>query len=150
MTARSIRTITAGAFVIAASAHVMWWTRPAGAQTNRETTWRGRTPWGDPDLHGEWTTEGEYGVPFERPAQFGTRQFLNDEEYGRRLDDIRVRDDQDLARVDVLSGRVQGALEYPRGWLDLGLGWLEDGVPGGCGPGRERLAEVAVTGVFGG
>src|SRR2546429_6083911 len=46
--------------------------------------------------------------------------------------------------------RVEGALEYPRGWLDLGLGWLEDGVPGGCGPGRERLAEVAVTGVFGG
>src|SRR5207302_304822 len=45
---------------------------------------------------------------------------------------------------------VEGALEYPRGWLDLGLGWLEDGVPGGCGPGRERLAEVAVTGVFGG
>src|SRR5437763_15768115 len=46
--------------------------------------------------------------------------------------------------------RVQGALEYPRGWLDLGLGWLEDGVPGGGGPGRERLAEVTVTGVFGG
>ena len=45
---------------------------------------------------------------------------------------------------------VEGALEYPRGWLDLGLGRLEDGVPGGCGPGRERLAEVAVTGVFGG
>ena len=109
MTRRSIRTITAGALVIAASAQVMRLTRTAAAQTNRETTWRGRTPWGDPDLHGEWTTEGEYGVPFERPAQFGTRQFLNDEEYGRRLDDIRVRDDQDLARVDVLSGRVQGA-----------------------------------------
>ena len=24
---------------------------------------------------GEWTTEGEYGVPLERPAQFGTRQY---------------------------------------------------------------------------
>ena len=23
-----------------------------------------RTPWGDPDLQGEWTSEGEYGVPF--------------------------------------------------------------------------------------
>src|SRR5689334_15321023 len=45
---------------------------------------------------------------------------------------------------------VVGALEYLRGWLDLGRGRLEDGVPGGCGPGRERLAEVAVTGVFGG
>ena len=78
------------------------------AQTTPESAWRGRTPWGDPDLHGEWTTEGEYGVPFERPTQFGTRQFLTDEEYARRMQDIRVRDEQDLAPVDVLAGRVQG------------------------------------------
>jgi hypothetical protein len=48
-------------------------------------------------------------VPFERPPQFGTRQFLNDEEYAKRMQDVRVRDEQDLAPVDVLSGRVQGA-----------------------------------------
>ena len=81
----------------------------AGAQIRNEAAWRARTPWGDPDLHGEWTTEGEYGVPFERPAQYGTRQFLTDEEYAKRMQDIRVRDEQDLAPVDVLSGRVQGA-----------------------------------------
>ena len=34
---------------------------------------------------------------------------LNDEEYAKRLKDIRVRDEQDLAPVDVFSGRVQGA-----------------------------------------
>jgi hypothetical protein len=38
------------------------------------TTWQTRTSCGDPDLHGEWTTEGEYGVPFERPAQYGPRR----------------------------------------------------------------------------
>jgi hypothetical protein len=48
-------------------------------------------------------------VPFERPAQFGTRQFLNDEEYAKRMQDVRVRDEQDLVRVDVLSGPVPGA-----------------------------------------
>ena len=74
------------------------------------TTWQTRTSWGDPDLHGEWTTEGEYGVPFERPAQYGTRQFLTDEEYAKRMNDVRVRDEQDLVRVDVLAGRpVPGA-----------------------------------------
>jgi hypothetical protein len=83
-------------------------TTAAGQQSAREATWRGRTPWGDPDLHGEWTSEGEYGVPFERPVQFGARQFLNDEEYARRLDETRVRDEHDLAPVDVLSGRVEG------------------------------------------
>jgi hypothetical protein len=78
---------------------------PAG----RDATWSARTPWGDPDLQGEWTTEGEYGVPLERPAQYGTRQFLTDAEYAKRLDDVRLRDERDLARVDVLSGKVEGA-----------------------------------------
>ena len=94
---------------MAVSAHLMWTTHAAGAQTRSDTAWRARTPWGDPDLHGEWTTESEYGVPFERPAQYGTRQFLTDEEYAKRMQDVRVRDEQDLAPVDVLSGRVQGA-----------------------------------------
>src|SRR6478609_5245429 len=68
--------------------------------------WMARTPWGEPDFRGEWTTEGEYGVPFERPAQYGSRAFLTDDEYKKRLDDVRVRNDKDLERVDVQSGRV--------------------------------------------
>jgi hypothetical protein len=86
-----------GLLALAASARLVA-QRPAGA----------RTPWGDPDLQGEWTSEGEYGVPFERPPQFGTRQFLTDDEYAKRLDDVRVRDEGDLAPVDVLSGKVAG------------------------------------------
>jgi hypothetical protein len=109
MTAKTTRTIAAGMFAMTVSAHLMWTTHAAGPQTRSDTAWRPRTPWGDADLHGEWTTEGEYGVPFERPAQYGTRQFLTDEEYAKRMQDIRVRDEQDLAPVDVLSGRVQGA-----------------------------------------
>jgi hypothetical protein len=80
----------------------------ADAQTGRQGAWNGRTLWGDPDLQGEWTSEGEYGVPFERPAQFGTRQFLTDAEYAKRMEDVRIRDERDLAPVDVLSGKVDG------------------------------------------
>jgi hypothetical protein len=100
--------ITAGALAIAASVHVVGPTRAAGAQTSRERTRIERMPWGDPDLHGEWTSEGEYGVPVERPPQFGTRQFLTDEEYAKRLEEVRIRDQRDLARVDVFSGKVDG------------------------------------------
>src|SRR4029450_4346249 len=109
MTARTTRPSVARAFALAVSAPLMWTTHAAGAQTRGDVAWRARTPWGDPDLHGEWTTEGEYGVPCEPPTQYGTRQFLTDEEYAKRMQDIRVRDEQDLAPVDVLSGRVQGA-----------------------------------------
>jgi hypothetical protein len=102
MRVRLIWTVAAGAIAIGISAQVV----ARGAQANREATWSERTQWGDPDLEGEWTTEGEYGVPIERPAQYGTRPFLTDDEYARRLEDVRIRDERDLARVDVLSGKV--------------------------------------------
>lgn len=91
---------------IAASALVAAQAGGARPQSGRDRATVARTAWGDPDLQGEWTTEGEYGVPVERPVQFGTRAFLTDEEYARRLDDVRVRDERDLERVDVLAPRV--------------------------------------------
>ena len=36
------------------------------------------------------------------------RQFLTDEEYAKRLQDVLARDARDLAPVDVLSGKVEG------------------------------------------
>jgi hypothetical protein len=105
MNARTIVTI-AIAWGVAASVYLVGTTRAGAAQTNRTGAWTERTPWGDPDLQGEWTSEGEYGVPFERPEPFGTRQFLTDDEYAKRLEEVRIRDERDLARVDVLSGKV--------------------------------------------
>jgi hypothetical protein len=95
------------ALAIAAAVFIAASSRIADAQ-GRGGAWNGRTLWGDPDLQGEWTSEGEYGVPFERPAQFGTRQLLTDAEYAKRMEDVRVRDARDLAPVDVLSGKVDG------------------------------------------
>ena len=103
---RIVLSITAGLLTFAASVHLAGLPRDAGAQTNRDRASATRTLWGDPDLQGEWTAEGEYGVPFERAPQFGTRQFLTDEEYAKRLEDVRIRDERDLAPVDVLSGKV--------------------------------------------
>jgi hypothetical protein len=99
--------VTAAVVGITVALSLAWLTRPAAAQS-RQTTWSERTPWGDPELQGEWTSEGEYGVPLERPAQYGTRPFLTDAEYAKRLEEVRIRDERDLARVDVLSGNVDG------------------------------------------
>ena len=46
----------------------------------------GRTPWGDPDLQGVWTSEmlRDAGVPYERPRQYGERLYLTDEEFAAR------------------------------------------------------------------
>ena len=40
-----------------------------------------RTEWGQPDLQGVWNYS--YNVPLERPAQYGERQFLTEEEIER-------------------------------------------------------------------
>ena len=66
-----------------------------------------RTPWGDPDYQGEWTSEGEYGVPFERPAQYGTRAVPHRRRSMRSGSRTSVfATSKDLERVDVLAGRV--------------------------------------------
>jgi hypothetical protein len=67
----------------------------ASAQTSRDASTRStetarasavpRTAWGDPDLSGVWTTDNMRGVPRERPAEFGTRRYLTDEEYAKRV-----------------------------------------------------------------
>ena len=71
----------------------------------RAAEWTQRTPWGDLDLQGEWTTEGEFGVPLERPAEFASRAFLTDEEYAKRLADV-------LHVVHVDTGAIYRAVAY--------------------------------------
>ena len=43
-----------------------------------------KTLWGDPDLEGTWTSDDQFGVPFERPASFGTRKTLTEQELAER------------------------------------------------------------------
>ena len=49
-----------------------------------------RTPWGDPDLQGLWP--GTVSIPLQRPASFGDRDTLTDEE-------LKERDEQALGRA---------------------------------------------------
>jgi len=55
--------------------------------------WTQKTPWGDPDISGAWTSDDMRGVPRERAAEHGTRRYLTDDEFARRLTaDSRGRD----------------------------------------------------------
>src|ERR1700730_11666466 len=65
------------------------------------TEWKApRMPWGEPDLEGTWTSQPELGVPFERPAEFGTRQRLTDEEFAQRKDQAQTQLKSDNADFD--------------------------------------------------
>jgi hypothetical protein len=106
MKTRTVLNTSASVLAIAVCAHLAGSTFHAEAQSDPPGEWPQRMSWGDPNLQGEWTSEGEFGVPFERPAEFGTLQFLTDEQYAKRLTDVQQRDERDLKPVDVLAGPV--------------------------------------------
>ena len=57
----------------------------AQAAARRDPSWAPpRTPWGHPDLQGIWTTDDMRGVPQQRPEEYGTRQYLTDDEFVER------------------------------------------------------------------
>ena len=52
---------------------------PAAAQAQEEGAYMvPHTSWGDPDFQGSW--ENRTPTPLERPVEFGTREFLTEEE----------------------------------------------------------------------
>src|SRR5438132_8909656 len=76
------------------------------AATNKTPTVAGKTasvmktPWGEPDLQGIWSRDVD--IPLQRPARYGDREFLTDEERAeldRRIADIVSRDSTETRRV---------------------------------------------------
>ena len=87
------------------------------AQTTvkRPTVWR--TAWGQPDLQGIWTTDAEILVPLERPAEFGERPSMSEQELAKREADTKRR-----AADDKADRRLGSALGTPEHWFEIGNG----------------------------
>ena len=68
-----------------------------------------RTPWGDPDLEGMWDTRTY--TPFERPAEFGRREFMTEEEAAERerlgLRRVVSDDDDDAVAEELVQQDVR-------------------------------------------
>ena len=47
-----------------------------------------RTPWGDPDLQGVWSSDDTSGIPRERPKNLGTNLYLSDDAFAARLKQV--------------------------------------------------------------
>jgi hypothetical protein len=65
-----------------------------------------KTPWGDPDLQGFWPGVEMVGVPLQRPARFGARNVLTEEEFAKRAVDIKTEEESLLAEIDVFTADV--------------------------------------------
>jgi hypothetical protein len=69
-----------------------------------------RTPWGDPDLEGVWTSDNNFSIPLERPAEVADKEFLD----GKELEDALARRAKTIAAV--ADGGVVGA--GPSHWYE--------------------------------
>ena len=104
----------------------------------------GRTPWGDPDLQGNYTNLYENGTPLERPKEFE----------GRTLDDVKG---EELARIKAATqertiNAFQGPIHAPDNWwqdaLNLKKGsqaWLVVDPPDGKVPPLTPEAEKRIA-----
>jgi hypothetical protein len=104
-----------------------------------------RTSWGHPSLEGVWSTDDMRSVPFARPASFGTRETLNEEEFLER-----ARRDQG-GRDEAVE--VGDFLQHEWGIRTFGYSSIvvdpPDGRPPALTPAGEALAATRVPGTFG-
>jgi hypothetical protein len=76
----------------------------AGGQSK---TWTPpKTPWGDPDLQGIYTSDDLINTPLQRPAEFGERLFLNEKELADREAQIARQAETDLQQTVATNARV--------------------------------------------
>jgi hypothetical protein len=119
MTSRTLALV--GALTLASAT----WAGSIGAALAREAQSSPlRTPWGDPDIQGIFTTDDELGVPFERPVGFGTRDAVTDKEFADR--EVQARRQSEVDAEEFVAPRTGG-----RGGDGTGppAHWLERGKP---------------------
>ena len=66
-----------------------------------------KTPWGAPDLQGAWSNTTV--VPFERPKEFGNREFKTDAEYKKAQHDLLGRESCPAGTAEKSTGRTSAA-----------------------------------------
>jgi hypothetical protein len=80
-----------------------------------------KTPWGDPDLRGTFTSDNSIGVPFERPPQYADRTTLTDAEFDAREKANQEQVSKDLSdRPESRFEEDEAANNAPRHWLERG------------------------------
>ena len=77
--------VTAGALALTCETGFAQSAKTAPASNNWAPA---KTPWGDPDLQGTWTSDDCIGTPMQRPANLGEKLYLTEEDLAKRQDQL--------------------------------------------------------------
>jgi hypothetical protein len=110
--------LIAGAVIAAASLQLAAQTPAAAARPAKKAYTAPKTPWGDPDLQGNYTNKYEQGTPFERPAEFEGKRV--EDIQGKELEAvIQKRQQTAIERAPFLSGDPTGTIAGPMEFRDI-------------------------------
>jgi len=71
------------------------------------TSWtQPKTPWGDPDVQGTWTSDDCIGTPLQRPANLGDRLYYTEQELAQRQTNLERQLQNDLVDTVAPDQRV--------------------------------------------
>src|SRR5215471_7555048 len=77
------------------------------ASSSSKTWMQPKTPWGDPDLQGTWTSDDCIGTPLNRPANLGNKAFYTEQDLAQREGQLARQaeaDSQEFAPADARVG----------------------------------------------
>src|SRR5579872_3113027 len=77
-----------------------------------------KTPWGDPDIQGNYTNKYEQGTPFERPAELEGKT-LADISPAELVDIVKRRQARAIENAPFLSGDPTGTIAGPMEFRDI-------------------------------
>src|ERR1700757_4934614 len=65
-----------------------------------------KTPWGDPDLQGTWTSDDCIGTPMNRPVNLGDRLYYTEQELAQRQGRLSEQQQTDTEQFVASDQRV--------------------------------------------
>jgi hypothetical protein len=119
--------------------------KKAAAYNDRKWT-APKTSWGHPSLQGTWSTDDMRGIPFDRPENFGTQEFVSEQQYLERAKRQQAGTEH--------AANVQTFHRVAYGMRSFSFSSLVVDPPNGRTPaltadGRARAAAAAGKGSFG-
>ena len=88
---------------------------PAAKKAATPTSWtQPKTPWGDPDVQGTWTSDDCIGTPLQRPANLGDRLYYTEQELAQRQANLERQLQNDL--VDTVAPNTRVGTGPPGHW----------------------------------
>ncbi len=105
-----------------------------------------RTSWGHPSLVGTWSTDDMRAIPFDRPPELGTQEFLDEAQFIERARRQQAGSEH-AENIETFHRNAWGTRSF--GFSSLVVDPPNGRTPALTGGGRARAAAVADQGTFG-